>query len=139
MARRTDFEAAKACFIKAIRQSLKTDGREYKEAWEALGHLYMVQAKREPNPACAKGLWNAAALAYARLIYIDKLDNGTLDQDARMQLETLAKREENRDIFAQIIGRKDRPLREYIKQNGGYPPIPDIYGGGTEDMPRRVE
>jgi hypothetical protein len=82
-----------------------------------------------------KLLWNCAALAFARFLFLDKRDNGTLDQDARIKLENLERRKENKVLFEGVIGAVVYPLRGYIEKHERYPPLPDVYGGGDEEVP----
>lgn len=137
-AQKKAFEDAKDAYFKTIKLSLEEDGREYKEAWRALGRLYMARARQEREAKYADVLWNAAALALARFLFLDKRDNGTLDQDARMALENLERRACNKALFEEIIGKAPYPLRAYVEKHKRYPPLPDAYRGGTEDVPYGV-
>lgn len=132
------FEQAKAAYIKAICASLHDEQREYKTAWEALGHLYLERSNQERNKEFQLKLWHNAALALARMLYIDKRGNGTVDQDTRMKLEILEKKPGNMVVFEDIIGLTTEPLRRYVEKHGRYPDIAQVYAHGIEDIPTDV-
>jgi len=137
-AQRRAFEKAKDSLITAIIYSLKDDKREFKDAWKALGLLYLNRAKQEQGKNYRKILLNNAALSYARLLYIDKKDNGSLDQDSRMMLENMERYPENEHVFKDMIGLVPRSLQDYTRQHKSFPPMTDAYKGGEEKIPRDV-